>query len=239
MDLENSEKIITEILGLKHHPIAVKFFEQDEALEGFELPPGQRYCQILMGAREGKKYKLTAENIACPAAAWALGFKGPPLSLSSGEMPSAMGIFASPAAVRNTLASMSRLEMGKHKMVAGCPLGQAPFEPDVVVIEADPEHLMWVALARVFEEGGRLDFSTAVLQATCVDVTVMPFLNQKMNANLGCYGCREATNLTEGETVLGFPIKDLEEIVCLLRKLNEKALPRVRSKTIYKALVSR
>ena len=134
---------------------------------------------------------------------------------------------------------MPRLEMGKYKMVAGCPLGEAPFEPDVVVIEADPEHLMWVALAKVFENGGRLDFSTAVLQATCVDVTILPFLTQKMNANLGCYGCREATNLAESETVLGFPIKDLEEITRSLQKLNEKALPRVRGKTIYKALMNR
>jgi uncharacterized protein (DUF169 family) len=120
-----------------------------------------------------------------------------------------------------------------------CPLGEAPFEPDVVVIESDPEHLMWVALAKVFETGGRLDFSTAVLQATCVDVTIMPFLTQKMNANLGCYGCREATNLAESETVLGFPFRDLEEITSSLQKLNEKALPRVRGKTIYKALISR
>jgi uncharacterized protein (DUF169 family) len=33
MDLEKSEKVLTEILGLKHHPIAVKFFEKDEDLE--------------------------------------------------------------------------------------------------------------------------------------------------------------------------------------------------------------
>ena len=239
MDLEKSAKIITEILGLKHPPIAVKFFEKVEALDGFTLPSDRRYCQILMGAREGKKMILTAENIACPAAAWALGFKEPPLKLSSGEMPVAMGIFASPAAVRNTLATMPRLEMWKYKMVAAFPLGQAPFEPNVVVIESDPEHLMWVALAKVFKAGGRLEFSTAVLQATCVDVTILPFLTQKINANLGCYGCREATNLTESETVLGFPFKDLDEIVGSLQKLNEKAIPRVRGKTIYKALMSR
>ena len=239
MDLEKSEKILTEILGLKYPPIAVKLFEKTEALDGFKLPSDRRYCQILMGAHEGQKLMLTADNIACPAAAWALGFKEPPPTLSSGEMPAAMGIFASPAAVRNTFATMPRLEMGKYKMVTGCSLAQAPFEPDVVVIESDPEHLMWVALAKVFETGGRLEFSTAILQATCVDVTVLPFLTQKMNANLGCYGCREATNLTESETVLGFPIKDLDEIVSSLQKLNEKAIPRVRGKTIYKALMSR
>ncbi len=239
MEFENSAKILTEILVLKYPPIAVKFFEKVETLDGFKLPGDRRYCQILMGAREGQKLMLTAENIACPAAAWALGFKEPPLKLSSGEMPAAMGIFANPEAVRNTLATMPRLEMGKYKMVAACSLAEAPFMPDVVVIESDPEHLMWVALAKVFEAGGRLEFSTAVLQATCVDVTILPFLTQKMNANSGCYGCREATNLTENETVLGFPIKDWEEIVTSLEKLNEKAIPRVRGKTIYKALVSR
>jgi uncharacterized protein (DUF169 family) len=60
-----------------------------------------------------------------------------------------------------------------------------------------------------------------------------------MNATLGCYGCREATDLAEGEAVLGFPIKDLDTIVRSLEKLNERAIPRVRGKTVYKALLNR
>jgi uncharacterized protein (DUF169 family) len=192
-----------------------------------------------MGASEGKRLLLTADNVSCPAAAWALGFKGPPPKLSSGEMPASMGIFGSPAAAKNTLDTMPRLNMGKYKAVACCPLAEAPFEPDVVVIESVPEHLMWIALALVFESGGRLEFNTAILQATCVDVTIIPFLDQKLNASLGCYGCREATNLAEGECVLGFPIKDLDTIVRSLQRLNERAIPRVRSKTIYKILKER
>lgn len=239
MQLAESTKALTEILGLKYPPIAIKFFEKKEALDGFEMPSERRYCQVLMGARGGNKLLLSGENVSCPAAAWALGFKEPPAKLSSGEMPAAMGIFASPAAVRNTFATMPRLEMGKYQMVACCPLAQAPFEPDVVVIESEPEHLMWVALANVFETGGRLGFNTAILQATCVDITILPFLTQKMNATLGCYGCREATNLTENECVLGFPTKDLDTIVGSLKKLNERAIPRVRGKAVYQALLSR
>lgn len=191
--LENSAKVLTQVLGLTYAPVGVKFYEEYASLNGFKLPSERRYCQVLMGAREGQKLLLTADNISCPAAAWALGFKEPPLKLSSGEMPAAMGIFGSPAAARNTLSTMSRLEIGKYKMVACCPLAEAPFARDVVVLESVPEHLMWVALALVFETGGRLEFNTAILQATCVDVTISPFLNQKMNATLGCYGCREAT----------------------------------------------
>ena len=239
MDMKEAASVMKEILSLTYEPIAVKFLTEKAQLVGFEMPSDRRYCQILMGAREGRNLLLTVDNISCPAAAWALGFKEPPLKLSSGEMPAGMGIFGSPAAAKNTLDSMPRLEMGKYQMVACCPLGQTPFEPDIVVIESAVEHLMWVALAQVFETGGRLEFSTGILQATCVDGTIIPFLTQNVHASLGCYGCREATNLAESECVIGFPIKDLEHIVNSLQKLNERAIPRVRGKAVYKALISR
>lgn len=184
-DLKRDALVLKEILGLRCEPVAVKFFGDEVQLEGFEKPTERRYCQILMGAREGKRYLLTADNIACPAAAWALGFREPPRTLSSGEMPAKMGIFASPEAVKNTLSTMTRLEMGKYKMVACCPLGEAPFEPDVVVLESDVEHLMWVALALLFENGGRLPLDTAILQATCVDATIIPFVYQKLQCLAG------------------------------------------------------
>jgi uncharacterized protein (DUF169 family) len=239
MELDKAARVMKDTLDLTYEPIAVKFFEYEVTINGFDMPSERRYCQVLMGAREGKRLLLTGENISCPAAAWALGFKEPPLKLSSGEMPAGMGIFGSPQAAKHTLDTMPRLEMGKYKMVACCPLSKASFEPDVVVVESLPEHLMWVVLAYVFETGGRLEFNTAILQATCVDVTIAPFLTQKLNASLGCYGCREATNLAKSECVLGFPIKDLENIVTSLEQLNEKAIPRVRGKIMYKALASR
>jgi uncharacterized protein (DUF169 family) len=45
--------------------------------------------------------------------------------------------------------------------------------------------------------------------------------------------------MAENECVLGFPIKDLGNIVNSLQKLNERAIPRVRGKAVYKALISR
>jgi len=231
--------LMQEILGMSTSPVAVKFYEEFTHLQGYELPEKRRYCQVLMEARKGKQVLLTPENIACPAAAWALGFAEPPPRLSSGEMPAAMGIFGCPEAVVNTFSTMQRLEMGKYKMVAVCPLGEAPWEPDVVVVESLAEHLMWIALAHVFASGGRLHFDTAVLQATCVDVTITPFVQQRMNMSIGCYGCREATDLAEGESVLGFPAKYLDEIVESLEALQEKAMPRVRGKNVYQALLER
>jgi len=231
--------LIEKILGMSTSPVGVKFYEEFVHLEGFELPEKRRYCQVLMEARKGGQLLLTPQNIACPAASWALGFEEPPPRLSSGEMPAAMGIFGSPEAVQSTFSTMQRLEMGKYRMVAVFPLGEASCDPDVVVVESLAEHLMWIALAHVFRTGGRMHFDTAVLQATCVDVTITPFLQQRLNMSIGCYGCREATDLAEGECVLGFPLKDLDEIVESLEALEEKAMPRVRGKNVYKALLER
>ncbi len=156
-DLSQAEIRMKEILGLERSPVAVKFIRKGELLpEGFDAPPSRRYCQILMEASEGRRMLITPENIACPASASALGFKPLPEKLVTGEMLASFGIFASKEAGRNTVESMTRLPMGEYRAAAACPLGEAPYEPDVVVLESKPEHLMWVALASVRETGGRL-----------------------------------------------------------------------------------
>ena len=240
VELDRLSQRLTEILGLERRPVAVKFILMGEEVPaGFLAPPGRRYCQVLMEASQGKKVLLTPENIACPASAAALGFKPLPEKLDTGEMLAALGIFASKEAGRNTIHSMPHLPMGQYGAVAACPLGEAPYQADVVVLESQPEHLMWVALASLRQEGGRLGFSTAILQATCVDGTILPFLSGKLNASLGCYGCREATDMNEAECILGFPGRDLEQIVAELEELAVKAMPRVRGKNVYRALVGR
>lgn len=239
-DYARADSWIRSILGMERSPVAVRFVPAGEDLPaGFDAPPSRRYCQILMEASEGKRVLLTPDTIACPASAAALGFKPLPEKLQTGEMLASFGIFASKEAGKNTIDSMTRFPMGKYRAVAACPLGEAPFEPDVVVMESKPEHLMWIALASVRETGGRLDFSTAILQATCVDGTILPFTRQKLNASLGCYGCREATDMAESECILGMPGRDLERVVDQLEELSSKAMARVRGKAIYQGLMGR
>jgi uncharacterized protein (DUF169 family) len=112
-----------------------------------------------------------------------------------------------------------------------CPLRAAPFSPDVIVVEGPPEPLMWLALADLNLAGGRRRRGdTAVLQATCVDATVIPHAEQRLNFSLGCYGCREATDMSPHETILGFPGTALNDLVAALEQLNVKAVGRSRAK---------
>lgn len=190
-----------------------------------------------MKARRGEKVLLTPENLSCPAAAAAFGFRPLPEKISSGEMLFTLGLFADPPAAARTMALMPRLEPGTCQTVGLVPLAEAAAPPDVVVVEAEPEQLMWLALASLFHSGGRLSSETGVFQATCIDATVVPYLKQKLNFCLGCYGCREASDIGTEEAVLGFPGNELDGIGAALAALGGKALVRARAKGTYHQLV--
>ena len=96
---------------------------------------------------------------------------------------------------------------------------------------------MWIALAYLNLRGGeRIHSSTAVLQAVCVDATLIPYLTSELNISLGCYGCRDATDIEPEDAVIGFPGDLLLEIVEKLEYLNERAIPRSRAKNALKNL---
>lgn len=93
---------------------------------------------------------------------------------------------------------------------------------------------MWLTLADLNVAcGERRRGDTAVLQATCVDATIIPFLEQRLNFSLGCYGCREATDLGLHESVLGFPGARLGLLLAALECLANKAVGRSRAKAVF------
>ena len=65
---------------------------------------------------------------------------------------------------------------------------------------------------------------------------VIPHREQRLNFSLGCYGCREATDLTPGETVLGFPGALLAPLLDALETLRAKAIPKSRAKLAHGCL---
>lgn len=231
---------LKEILGLDTEPVAVFLLSAgaaSTAFDGFTAVTGHRYCQLLMRARHGESLRLMPDGIACPAAASAFGFKPLPEGLATGKGLCGFGIVAEAETGKMMFEGMTRLPLGSLAAVAVCPLGAAPALPDVVVVEGPPEPLMWLALADLNVAGGRRRRGdTAVLQATCVDATVIPYVEQRLNFSLGCYGCREATDMGANETILGFPGSALIAIVAALEKLNEKAVGRSRAKAAFNNL---
>ena len=239
--LSNLSRRLKEIIGLESEPVAVYLVaisdENRPAVGAFTRAPGHRYCQLLMRARRGESVQLTAEDIACPAAAAAFGWRLLPEGLATGKGLVGFGIVSKPATGRRMFEGMPQFAQGAVSIIAACPLSLAPAIPDVVVVEGSPEQLMWLLLADLnVADGQRRRADTAVLQATCVDATIIPHLEHRMNFSLGCYGCREATDLGPGETVIGFPGAAIDSIVAALECLSEKAIGRSRAKVVLENL---
>ena len=237
----DTTQTLKELIGLSSYPVGVKFY-----FDGTEEIPddavhvrNHRYCQALMRARRGEHVVLDGEGISCPAAAAAFGFKDLPAGLKSGKGLTGFGITKETETGAEMFRGMTTLEANTLKELYLFPLEDSAISPDVVVVEDTAENLMWIALAYVNLTGGRrIESSTAVLQATCVDATLIPYQQQKLNLSYGCYGCRDATDIHSGEAVLGFPYKDIRKVKEHIAALSEKAMPNSREKNAYTMLKS-
>ena len=237
--LKESAKRFKENIELGAYPVGVKFIFDDKK----DIPDlatkltRHRYCQALMKARRGEHARLDKEGLSCPAASAAFGFKPLPDGLKNGKGLVGFGITKDENTGIEMFGGMTVLNPGELKELYLFPLETATIEPDIVVIEDQVEKLMWVALAYLNAKGGkRVESSTAILQAACVDATIIPYKQQKMNLSYGCYGCRDATDIEAGEAILGFPFKDFENIAEYIDYLSMKAVPCSRSKNAYSML---
>ncbi|MGI6550651.1 MAG: DUF169 domain-containing protein [Syntrophomonadales bacterium] len=231
-----SEKLIA-VLGLDSQPAGIKLLN-DNKLPGYDNSHKLTFCQFVMKAREGKKLLVTSENIACANGGSALGLLPVPEKLLNGELMHKLGTFEAKGA-RKSMELLPRFRQNQFSGIAVAPLADVDYDPDIVSLQTKPEHLMWLSLATIYQEGGRLQFSSSVSNGTCVDTLVVPYLTQKLNVCLGCYGCRNATNIPDEHLLAGFPGNQLESIVDVLDKLSEKAMPRTRAKKAYARLVNK
>lgn len=229
--------ILKDTVGLTSLPVGVTFLKAMETDES--AGSDHRLCQAVMEARKGKRVLLHKDNISCPAAAAALGLKFLPKQLQDGTMLCGYGIFKTKDVAIRVMEMMPRLQAGQYAAVEVKSLEECEEIPHVVVLEDEVEKLMWVALAYLNEGGGRLGFSTSILQAACVDSVVLPFLSDRINMSFGCYGCRDATDAASGEALLGFPGNKLSMVNDNLIYLKSQAIDRSRAKNVYKAFTKR
>ncbi|MGC8817479.1 MAG: DUF169 domain-containing protein [Candidatus Hadarchaeum sp.] len=228
---------MVEVLDLKYSPVGVNLMSVERDIPGTELLNKHRYCQGLMLARKGKGVLLRANGLSCPAASSCFGYQELTENLKTGRSLVDFGIVSEEAAGQRMFAEMPRLQPGSIKQLHLFPLERSNCVPNIVVVEDEVEKLMWILLAYLnLKVGQRVYSNTAVLQAACVDATVVPYLEDRLNFSFGCYGCRDATDIGAGEAILGFPGRFLSSIVDNLVNLSKKAIPTSRSKQALSAL---
>lgn len=236
MDYKVISQRLKDLLGLKNEAVGLKLLQDHTSLTGYQSDHKYTFCQFIMKAREGNKLLATADNVACANGSSALGFIPVPEKLMTGEFLFQLGSFQKEGGCK-AMELMPRFAYQQFSGIALAPLPEVDFDPDIIVLETVPEHLMWLALATIHQTGGRLEFSSSISNGTCVDTTVVPFLTKKLNVSLGCYGCRNATGIPDENLLAGFPGDQVQDILDSLQIISEKAMPRAREKRAYARLL--
>lgn len=237
MDYHSISERLKDILGLSNEPVGLKLLQNNNEVSGYHSENKYTFCQFMMKARQGNKLLATANNIACANGASALGFIPVPEKLLNGEFLSQLGSFQIKGA-QKTMEMMPRFKQNQFSGIALAPLAKVTFQPDIIVLETLPEQLMWLGLATIHQSGGRLEFTSSISNGACVDTTVVPFVEQKLNVSLGCYGCRNATCIADENLLAGFPANQVQNILDTLEVLSEKTMSRTREKRAYARLKS-
>ncbi|MCK9580074.1 MAG: DUF169 domain-containing protein [Methanoregula sp.] len=208
--------VLKNALKLSGSPVAFRFATKKE-----EIPAGMekfdktvRHCTMIgIARREGRIFYATSDNHECNGGAWSLGLREITETLKNGDFYFKLGKFESSAACKRTLDRVARLETGFTHATLYAPLEKTPFDPQVVIIVANPWAMLKLSQSTLFRVGGRINAEFAGIQSVCADACAQTYLNGRVNFSLGCDGSRKFSGIEDGEMVMGIPAEFIPELV--------------------------
>jgi uncharacterized protein (DUF169 family) len=208
---------IKDNLGLKKSPVAIKFVLREEDLpEGVsKIDDNIRHCEMVQKASHGDMFYATSEEQMCKGGAAAVGLQEAPEKVKTGEFYLSTGRFSSIGSAKRTMDSIPKIDSIMYALVYA-PLEKANFDPDVIVVIANPAQAMKLAQALVYTLGGRVEADFSGIQSICADAVAGPFLRKTANFTLGCSGSRKFADIKEDEVIVGL---NGENIGCVVNAL--------------------
>lgn len=229
---------LEDILKLRWKPVAVTLIRKGDSLPHIPVPRVRlRYCQALLMARRGKHILMPASSHSCPDGSSILGLTKLPDRLATGDIYYRLGKLATKEAARKLLTERPRLEELSMQATLSVPLESAVMAPDVVVIIAPPETMMWLCMSFTFFSGERMNFRMGSYNAQCLESTLYPYKTGDISLSLGCYGCRSVSDLSDDLMFMGVPEQKLHQLITGLKHLSKKAIPDARSKIYLPPLI--
>jgi len=211
------EKIIRRmelLMRLKSFPVAFKMLEKKEDLEKipFMRRPSHRFtmCQLINLVRNFD-WTVGADlddflGAGCPSI---IGLSDLPDLYKDGTFRSIVWV-KSKEDGKKYEASIPRLPLGKYEAVAMAPLVYNPFEPDIVLIYANPAQMILLINALQFEDYEVMEFY-CVGESSCSDAIARCYLTGKPSLTIPCYGERRYGHAQDDELVMAVPAGMMEK----------------------------
>ncbi|MBU2552393.1 MAG: DUF169 domain-containing protein [Proteobacteria bacterium] len=214
-------------LRMELEPVGVRVYGRDETpsaeLDGFDPPQALKsYCQALTRAGRGETFFAGAARLGCVLGTSTLGLEDDPAPLLNDSVTEKFGagLFETEAASRASIEAARKFESGRNRAVLIGPLGRMPEEPQVVIVELDPEQTMWLLYADNYHGGGPQALpQSGGVAGGCADITVWPLSENQTNVTFLGLGCRLKSAIPPIHLLAGFPCTRLGDIVESLEKM--------------------
>lgn len=202
------------LLRLKSFPVAFKMLERKEELDRIpflrRLSHKATLCQMINLVRNFDwTVGADVDDFLSPVCASIIGLQEIPDIYKDGTFRSIVWVKTKEDA-RRYEASIARLPLGKHEAVAMAPLVYNPFEPDIVLIYANPAQMILLINALQFENYEVMQFY-CVGESSCSDAIARSFLTGKPCLSIPCYGERRYGHAQDDELVIGIPAPLMEK----------------------------
>lgn len=169
-------------------------------------------CQTFSMARKyGWQIAVGEEDINCPLALTAFGFKEETETFSCGDMCAKMFTEGKIAGAR-TEAEVPRFSFREYSHILAAPLSRADFQPHLYLVYGNSAQIMRLMTAVLWKEGGYLT-SRFSGRLDCADICVETSRTGKPQIILPCYGDRVFGQTQDDEMAISFPAGIEEDLM--------------------------
>ncbi len=216
--LKKLDEAISKFVRPDTFPLAIRMIKPGE-----ELPPDVKVpsrdlkeqwivCQSIgIARRYGWSVAVGREDVICPLAAIAFGFRKPNDDYLKGS--AAVGMYCKDEqSATNLEASTWKFEPGTYDHVCVAPLNRARFEPHVIALYGNSAQVLRLVHATLYKSGGRV-VSTSGGRLDCSEIVIQTMSTNEPKVILPCTGDRIFGMAQDTEMVFAFPWSWSDEIV--------------------------
>ena len=207
-DWEQPIRRVERLLRLKTFPIAFKLLENKADLAGvpFLRRLGHRstLCQLLNIVRSFD-WTVGADesDLMAPMCTSIIGLTDIPELMKDGTFRSIVWSKTKKDGEKYE-NSIPRIPTGRYEAVVMAPLVYNPFDPDIVLIYANPAQMILLINALQFEDYEVMQFY-CVGESSCSDAIARCYLTGKPSLTIPCYGERRYGHTQDDELVMAIP----------------------------------
>lgn len=216
--LRKLDDALTQYVRPGSFPLAIRMVKDDEPLSERTKRPYRdlkiqvAICQTFsMARRYGWQLAVGKEDINCPLALTAFGFREEIETFSCGEMCAGMFTETRQAGAR-TEAAVPKFSFNEYKYILAAPISRADFIPHLYLVYGNSAQIMRLMTAVLYKEGGYLT-SKFSGRLDCADICIETMKTEKAQVILPCYGDRVFGQTQDDEMALTLPVGKEEEIV--------------------------